>query len=182
VKVGQPATVTVNAASGEQFAAHVTHIASLASSSSSGGTTAVSYGVTLQLDQTGKQLKDGMSVSAQIVTARASGLTVPTQAVTGSSVTLLRNGKRTTQQVQTGLTGDSSTLIVSGLKAGDVVVVRSATATGAGGAGATGAGAQGQQQRGFGAPAGGFGGGGFGGGGGGFRGGGAGGGPPGAAP
>ena len=36
VKVGQPATVTVNAASGEEFAARVTDIGVLSSSSGSG--------------------------------------------------------------------------------------------------------------------------------------------------
>jgi hypothetical protein len=53
VKVGQPATVTVNAASGEQFAARVVDIGVLSSSSSSGSSSsAVSYPVTLSLDQT----------------------------------------------------------------------------------------------------------------------------------
>ena len=53
VKVGQPATVTVNAASGEQFAARVSDIGVLSSSSGSGsGSSAVSYPVTLTLDQT----------------------------------------------------------------------------------------------------------------------------------
>ena len=55
VKVGQAATVTVNAASGEEFAAHVTHIGVLSSSSSGGSSSsAVSYPVTLTLDQTGR--------------------------------------------------------------------------------------------------------------------------------
>jgi hypothetical protein len=139
VKVGQSATVTVNAASGEQFAAHVTHIGVLSSSSSSGSSTsAVSYPVTLTLDQTGKRLKAGMSATADIVTDQVSGIAVPSQALSGSTVTVVdKNGNRTTKRVQTGLVGDSTTQIVSGLSVGDTVVVRSTTAA----AGATGSGA-----------------------------------------
>jgi multidrug efflux pump subunit AcrA (membrane-fusion protein) len=138
VKVGQQATVTVNAASGAQFAARVQHVGVLSSSSSS--STAVSYPVTLRLTQTGTKLKAGMSATADIVVGEASGVTVPSQAVTGSTVTVVRNGKRTAQRVQTGVVGDTTTQILSGLKAGDTVVVRSASA--AAGANAAGGGAQ----------------------------------------
>jgi hypothetical protein len=186
VKVGQAATVTVNAAEGEQFAAHVTSIGVLSSSSSSGTTSAVSYPVSLTLDQTGSKLKAGMSASADIITAQDSGVSVPNQALQGSTVTVVRNGKRTSQDVQTGTAGDSSTIITSGLSAGDQVLVTSTSAaagsraSGGAAAGAAGAGAR------FGP--GGFGGGGFGGGGGlrggggGFGGGGGGGGGGGPAP
>ena len=130
VAVGQPATVTVNAASGEEFAARVTDIGVLSSSSSSGSSSsAVSYPVTLSLDQTGKSLKAGMSATADIVTAQVSGLAVPSQALTGSTVTVeAADGAESTQRVQTGVVGDSTTQVVSGLKAGDQVVVRSAAA------------------------------------------------------
>jgi membrane fusion protein, macrolide-specific efflux system len=64
---------------------------------------------------------------------------VPSQALTGSTVTVVdKNGKQSSRQVQTGVVGDSTTQIVSGLKAGESVVVRSATA-GAGGAAGQGA-------------------------------------------
>jgi multidrug efflux pump subunit AcrA (membrane-fusion protein) len=166
VKVGQQATVTVNAASGAQFAARVQHVGVLASSSS--GSSAVSYPVTLRLSQTGSKLKSGMSATADIVVSEATGVTVPSQAVQGGSVTLVRNGKRTTQRVQTGVVGDSSTQILSGLKAGDEVVVRSASAAAGANAGA-GAGSQANQTSGLGRAAGGgrafSGGGGLGGGG-----------------
>ena len=132
VKVGQPATVTVNAASGEQFAARVSDIGVLSSSSSSGSTSstsAVSYPVTLTLDQTGKRLKAGMSATADIVTSQVTGIAVPTQALSGSMVTVeAANGTQTTQRVQTGVVGNSTTQVVSGLKVGDKVVVRSSAA------------------------------------------------------
>jgi multidrug efflux pump subunit AcrA (membrane-fusion protein) len=138
VKVGQPATVTVNAASGEQFAARVADIGVLSSSSSSGSSSsAVSYPVTLSLDQTGKSLKAGMSATADIVTSQVTGMAVPSQALSGSTVTVeAADGAQTTQRVQTGVVGNSTTQIVSGLKVGDKVVVRStAAALGAGAAG-----------------------------------------------
>jgi hypothetical protein len=128
VKVGQPATVTVNAASGEQFAARVTDIGVLSSSSGS-SSSAVSYPVTLSLDQTAKSLKAGMSATADIVTSQVTGLAVPSQALNGSTVTVeAADGAQSTQRVQTGVVGDSTTQVISGLKVGDKVVVRSAAA------------------------------------------------------
>jgi multidrug efflux pump subunit AcrA (membrane-fusion protein) len=130
VKVGQPATVTVNAASGEQFAARVADIGVLSSSSSSGSSSsAVSYPVTLSLDQTAQSLKAGMSATADIVTSQITGIAVPSQALSGSTVTVqAADGTQTTERVQTGVVGDSTTEVVSGLKVGDKVVVRSAAA------------------------------------------------------
>jgi multidrug efflux pump subunit AcrA (membrane-fusion protein) len=180
VEVGQKATVTINAASGEEVAAHVSDIGILssASDSSSGqgnGSTsssgAVSYPVTVTLDQTTDGVRAGMSATADIITSQASGVVVPNQALRGSTVTLVANGERTTQRVQTGVVGDSATQVVSGLRAGDRVVITSTSAA-AGGA-SSGAGQNRLGGGGFGG--GGFGGGGFGGppgaggGGGGFR-------------
>jgi multidrug efflux pump subunit AcrA (membrane-fusion protein) len=135
VHKGQSATVTINAASGEKVAAHVTSVGILSSSSSDSGATgatgssgAVSYPVTLTLDQSTQGIKAGMSATADIVVAQASGLMVPTQALSGSTVTVERKGARSTQRVETGVVGDSVTQVVSGLQAGDKVVVTSTTA------------------------------------------------------
>jgi multidrug efflux pump subunit AcrA (membrane-fusion protein) len=170
VKVGQPATVTVNAASGEQFAARVTDIGVLSSSSGGGSSSAVSYPVTLTLDQTGKALKAGMSATADIITSQVSGIAIPSQALSGSTVTVQdKNGNQTARQVQTGVVGDSTTQIISGLTVGDTVVVRSTAA--ASGAAASGANQLNSALRNR-LGSGGLGGGGFGGlggGGGGFR-------------
>ena len=62
-----------------------------------------------------------MSATADIVVARVTGLVVPSQALRGSTVTVERDGARSTQRVQTGVVGDSSTQVVSGLTAGDKV-------------------------------------------------------------
>jgi multidrug efflux pump subunit AcrA (membrane-fusion protein) len=128
VHKGQPATVTINAASGEKVAAHVTSVGVL--SSSSGSTSgAVSYPVEVTLDQTTQGVKAGMSATADIVVAQSSGLMVPSQALRGGSVTVVRGGRRSTRQVQTGVVGDTDTQILSGLQAGDQVIVTSTAAT-----------------------------------------------------
>src|SRR5262249_21247420 len=112
--------------------------------------------------------------TADIVVARASGLVVPSQALRGSTVTVEDNdGSRSTQRVQTGVVGESTTQVVSGLEAGGKGVITStagrSSGTGQtqtqgqgrfGGGGFGGAGGGGFQQRRFGGGGGGFGGGG----------------------
>jgi macrolide-specific efflux system membrane fusion protein len=155
VRKGQSATVTINAASGEKVAARVTKVGILSSSSTAGATGAVSYPVTLTLDQSTRGIKAGMSATADIVVAQASGLMVPTQALRGSTVTVQRNGRRGTQRVETGVVGDSVTQVVSGLQAGDKVVVSSSTAALGQAARRTGQGGASTGPGGFGGPVGG---------------------------
>jgi uncharacterized membrane protein YgcG len=119
VHVGQPATVTVEALEGAKLAAHVVSIATLSTSNSG----VVSYPVTFQLDQAASNLKPGMSASAEVVVKQAEGLNVPTSAISGKAVTVVRGGKRVRQPVVTGLAGNSSTIILSGLNVGDEVVL-----------------------------------------------------------
>ncbi len=87
----------------------------------------VSYDATLTLDQNDSRVKPGMSASASVITGQASGVTVPNAAVTGSgslgTVTLVKNGKDVSQQVVVGLRGDSRTQIISGVSAGDQLVI-----------------------------------------------------------
>jgi multidrug efflux pump subunit AcrA (membrane-fusion protein) len=167
VRVGQTATVSIDALSGVELAAHVSSISATGTSSNG----VVSYDATLTLDQTDPSVRPGMSASATVIVAQASGLTLPTQAVTGSgslaTVTLLRDGHASTQPVVVGLRGTSRVQIISGLTAGQQVQITitlpalgSTSTPGTGATGTFGAG------RGFGG--GGLGGGGFGGGGG-FR-------------
>jgi macrolide-specific efflux system membrane fusion protein len=178
VRVGQPATVTVNALPGQKLAAHVTSIDDLPTTSNG----VVSYNVDFDLDQSEAGLKPGMTASAQVVVKEVSGaISVPTSAVSGrgagATVTVVSGGKQTTRSVVTGMTGDSTTQIVSGLSAGDQVAIVIPTGGGSG-SGAAGAGGL-RPAGGGGGPGGGglfFGGGGGGGGGGGLRGGGGGGG------
>jgi membrane fusion protein, macrolide-specific efflux system len=123
IKVGQAATVTVDALAGVELAAHVAAI----SSDSTDTSDVVSYNVTLKLDQTDSRVLSGMSASAAIVVAQADGVTVPNAAVTGSgsegTVTLDANGKRVEREVVVALRGTDRTEIASGLKAGDELIV-----------------------------------------------------------
>ncbi|MBV9683655.1 MAG: HlyD family efflux transporter periplasmic adaptor subunit [Solirubrobacterales bacterium] len=144
VQVGQPATVTLDALAGVELAAHVSQISLVGTASSS----VVSYDATLTLDQNDSRVKPGMSASAAVIVAQAQGITIPNQAVSGSgslaAVNLLRNGETVSQQVVVGLRGDTRTQIISGLNAGDQVVVTvtlpslSATSTPGSGTGALG--------------------------------------------
>jgi multidrug efflux pump subunit AcrA (membrane-fusion protein) len=125
VKVGQIATVTVEALSASKLAAHVSEVALLSTSSSG----AVSYDVTFRLDQLAAGLKLGMSASAEVVVKQAEGINVPTSAISAGSVTVERAGKQVRQRVVTGLAGNTSTIILSGLKAGETVVLPAASTT-----------------------------------------------------
>ena len=125
VRVGQIATVTVEALEGRKLAAHVSEVATLSTSSSG----VVSYDVTFQLDQMEAGLKPGMSATAEVVVKQAEGVNVPTTAISADSVTVVRGSKDVRQRVVTGLAGNTSTIVLSGLKAGETVLLPAATST-----------------------------------------------------
>lgn len=143
VKIGQTATVTIEALEGRKLAAHVVSVATLPTSSSG----VVSYDVTFQLDQEASGLKPGMSATAEVVVKQAEGVNVPTSAISGGAVTVLRNGKQVSQSVVTGLAGASSTIVLSGVRAGEKVVLPIARSTSS----ASGSGRLGGRPGGFGA-------------------------------
>jgi multidrug resistance efflux pump len=119
VQVGQPATVTIEALEGLKLAAEVVSVATLATSNSG----VVSYDVTFQLNQTGSGVRPGMSASAEVVVKQAEGVNIPTSAISGGAVTVVRRGKHIRQTVVTGLAGNATTIILSGLKAGDEIAL-----------------------------------------------------------
>ena len=140
VHVNQPATVSVDALPSLEFAAKVTSISVLPTTTSG----VVSYDVTLLLTQGSSRLRAGMSATATIVTAQAAGaLTVESAAIssrgTGSTVTVDKNGTMVVTPVITGIVGTSATQIVAGLSPGEEVAIpittrlATSTATGAGG-------------------------------------------------
>jgi hypothetical protein len=164
IKVGKPATVSIDALSGVQLGAKVTAISPVGSTSSG----VVSYDVMLTLTQSNPQVRPGMSATASIIIAQASGVTVPNQAVTGSgstgTVNVVDNGKVTPTRVIVGLRGATRTEIITGVSAGENLQVTitlpalgtsTSSSTGSGTLGGTGLGGLGRA----------FGGGGFGGGG-----------------
>jgi multidrug efflux pump subunit AcrA (membrane-fusion protein) len=125
VKRGQTATVTVEALNGAKLAAHVSQVAILSTSTSG----VVSYDVTFQLDQLASGLKPGMSATAEVVVKQAAGVNVPTSAISADTVTVEQGGKQVRRRVVTGLAGNTSTIVLSGLKAGETVVLPAASST-----------------------------------------------------
>jgi hypothetical protein len=132
LKVGQSATVSLDALSDVELAGKVTSVSSL-------GTTdddVVSYDATITLDQYDSQVKPGMSASADVIIKQGHGVTVPSTAVTGTgtlaTVAEQVSGKDTTEKVIVGLRGTSRDLIVSGVKSGaELVETETLPATGA---------------------------------------------------
>jgi membrane fusion protein, macrolide-specific efflux system len=125
VKDGQPATVTVEALSGAKLAARVSEVSMLSTSSSD----AVSYDVTFHVEQMHSGLKAGMSATAEVVVKQAEGINVPTSAISGEDVTVVRDGKDVSQAITKGLAGNTTTIVLSGLKAGETVVLPEAQST-----------------------------------------------------
>jgi multidrug efflux pump subunit AcrA (membrane-fusion protein) len=124
IKVGQSATVSFTALSGVELAARVTSISPLGTEDDD----VVSYDATLTIYQENSKVLPGMSATAAIITSQAQGVTVPTDAVTDASgttgtVNVEANGKTVSKQVVIGLKGTDRDQIISGLKAGQDVVV-----------------------------------------------------------
>jgi multidrug efflux pump subunit AcrA (membrane-fusion protein) len=119
VHMGQPATVSIEALEGSKLAAEVIAVSTLPSSSSG----VVDYDVTFRLEQLTAGLRPGMSASAEVVVKQAEGVNVPTRAISGGTVTVVHGGSETRRSVVTGLAGDSTTIIHSGLKAGEQIAL-----------------------------------------------------------
>ena len=120
ISPGQAATVTVDALPNEKFAAHVLSVDTLSTVTSN----VVTYNVTFVLDNPSAKVKPGMSADVDVIIAQADNvlnLTSSAVRTTGgrSTVTVRRNGEDVTVSVVTGLKGDSTTEIVSGLSATD---------------------------------------------------------------
>ena len=134
----------------------------------------VSYDATLTLDQRNAQVKPGMSADASVITKQATGVTLPTDAVTGTGSTaivqVLKDDRTTATTIDIGLRGTSRVQVAGGLEAGQQVQVTetlpaagssSTSTTGASSSGTAGGlgGGAGRFGGGFGGGAGGFGGG-----------------------
>jgi len=141
--VGQPATITFPALPETEVAARVIAV----SPTSTVVNNVVTYDATIRLIAPPLDVKQGMTANVSVVVnTRSHVLELPSSAITTtgtiSTVELLQNGKTSVTRIQTGLVGDSSTEIVSGVSAGDVVVVptvsvsvATTTTSGFGGAG-----------------------------------------------
>jgi membrane fusion protein, macrolide-specific efflux system len=130
LKVGQAATVSFDAIAGSSVRGTVRQIDPTSTVQNS----VVEYGVTIDLRHQPAQLRLGQTATVQIVTERArNALSVPSavvQTVNGRHVvTVVRSGGQVQTVVQIGVEGDQSTQILSGLSAGDEVVIPVSTGT-----------------------------------------------------
>jgi HlyD family secretion protein len=90
----------------------------------------ISYYATVRLDQSDPRLRNGQTAQAAVLTNEVDDvLTVPNSAVrrqgTRSTVTVLGFDGPRTVEFQPGVVGDDRTQVLSGLSAGDEVVVPS---------------------------------------------------------
>jgi membrane fusion protein, macrolide-specific efflux system len=137
LKVGQPVTVTFDALPGKASSGRVSFVDPTPTTQSN----VVEYGVTVHLAHPPSGLRNGQTAEVSVQTGRASGLTVPTIAVhrqgAAATVTVVRDGTQTVP-VTLGLQGDQTTIVRSGLRRGDRIVLAtpgsgSAATFGAGG-------------------------------------------------
>jgi multidrug efflux pump subunit AcrA (membrane-fusion protein) len=136
VREGQTATVAIDSMEGTELAGRVTKVSVLPGEGSSG---VVEYPATILLTQSAKGLRAGMSASAEVVVEQVkNALTVPSEAISqaadGKTVTVEEDGKEATKTVTIGLAGDETTEVVSGVKAGQTLVLPEATVAAASGA------------------------------------------------
>jgi len=138
VKVGETASVTFSALTGATGTGGTTVAGTVSEvdQTSTVSSNVVSYGVTISLTSVPAGLRLGQSATIVITTASKTGvLRLSSSAITtlGASKTVTvqsADGKSTSVvTVSTGLTGNGVTEITSGLKAGQVVVIPSTTAS-----------------------------------------------------
>ena len=134
VKVGQKATLTFDAVDGLTITGTVVQV-DLVGTVSQG---VVSYKVKIGFDTQDDRVKSGMSVSSSVITdTRQNVVIVPTSAVKsnsdGSSYVEIPGTTPTSvpsqQTVEVGLSDNTNSEIISGLKEGDQVVTKTVTTT-----------------------------------------------------
>jgi len=136
LKLGQVATVTVDAIGTAKMTGKVTSLDPVATIS--GGVPV--YGVDVTIDLPNQAVKPGMSGTANVIIASSpNALTVPNLAVKTASgrryLTVMKDGQQVDTDVTFGISNDTVTEVLTGVQEGDVVVLPQprATTTGAGG-------------------------------------------------
>jgi RND family efflux transporter MFP subunit len=130
VSIGQKVMLTFNAIDGLSISGKVEKMDSLGTVTSG----VVTYNVTIDFDSLDPKLRPEMSVSAAIITGvKQDIIIVPNGAVksqNGSSyIQILNSGQTTPTQVmvQTGISNNTNTEIISGVNVGDSVVTQTIT-------------------------------------------------------
>ncbi len=128
IKIGQKATLTFDAVEGLSIAGKVAEVDTVGTVSQG----VVTYNVKIGFDTQDDRVKPGMSVDASIITdVKQDVLVVPNSAVKLRGDTYYVEIPDTPlprqQQVEIGLSNDTDTEIVSGLKEGDEIIIRTIT-------------------------------------------------------
>jgi macrolide-specific efflux system membrane fusion protein len=124
VAAGQPVNLTIDSLPGERLTGMLTSIDTVSTVVSN----VVTYNAVASFDSVPSGVKPGMTANVAVIAAsRDNVIAVPSAAIstTGgvSTVKVRTNGVDETRTVVTGLKGDGTTEIISGLNAGDQVVM-----------------------------------------------------------
>jgi RND family efflux transporter MFP subunit len=127
VKLGQAANITFDALPDEEVEGEVVFI-SLVSAIRAG---VVSYATTMTLENPVAGLRDGMSVSAEVIIERRDDvLVIPNRAIRGTlknpKVVVLADEQEEEREITLGLTDGINTEVLSGLEEGETVVLPAA--------------------------------------------------------
>ena len=121
---GQPVTISIDSLTGQRLTGTVSEIDTVSTVVSN----VVTYNAVVAFDSVPASVKPGMTATVSVITASKDNVvSVPSAAISSSggqsTVTVQVNGKDEVRTVETGLKGDGTTEIVSGLGDGDQVVM-----------------------------------------------------------
>jgi RND family efflux transporter MFP subunit len=131
VHLGERAQITGEDFPGRVLSGHVVEVSPIAQRSEDTTSTSRTVATTIAVDGPPAFLRDGMSVNVNILTTDLEhAIVVPNEAIArdgGSTyVFVVRNDDAYRRRVSVGLSNEASSVIVSGLRAGDVIVAQSA--------------------------------------------------------
>ncbi|OGD62172.1 hypothetical protein A2160_01305 [Candidatus Beckwithbacteria bacterium RBG_13_42_9] len=129
-KVGQKATITLDSLPNRSFTGAVMSVDHVGSTTSN----VTNYPVIIQFDTNNPEILPNMTASANIITqTKENVLLVPSSAIqtqSGQSVVrILKNNQVQNVTVETGLSSDTQTEIVSGLSEGETVITGTVSTT-----------------------------------------------------
>jgi macrolide-specific efflux system membrane fusion protein len=124
VAAGQPVTLSIDSLTGQRLSGSVTEI----DTTSTVVSNVVTYNAVVAFDAVPAAVKPGMTAGVSVIAASRDGvISLPSAAISTSggqsTVTVRTAGKDETRPVVTGLKGDGTTEIASGLNEGDQVVM-----------------------------------------------------------